>query len=301
MDASRLFTDTTDFTAIEYGDEILVGEDRFKVTGVERERRFGIEDPKYWVKRAMHAGTGERKIIKLSYFESFNAFLGDVKVRCFRDPEKEANILKLVKNHSAFMQGYDCKDSKGNNIRVLDIVRGENFMLYLDSIRLPHEVYFHQKLPEILSRLVKSFEAIRFLHSEGFRHGDIRNDHLIVDRQTGEYVWIDFDYDFESPENPFGLDVFGLGNILCYAVGKGFHDLFMIQNDHYTYGDLADRIVAEDMSILHKSRLFNLRKLYTYVPVMLNNILMYFSMGAPVYYELVDEIIADLNGYLQSL
>lgn len=301
MNPSRLFTDTTDFMAIEYGDQILVNGRRFTVTGVEKERRFGIEDPKHWVKRAVDAETGERKIIKLSYFETFEASLGEVKIRCFRDPQKEASILDLVKNHPSFMHGNSCADPKGNNIRVLDIVRGTNFLLYLNSLRLPHETYFHEVLPGILSKLVTAFEAIRFLHHEGFRHGDIRNDHLIVTQQSGELVWIDFDYDYESRENPFGLDIFGLGNILLYAVGKGFHNLFMIQNDSYTYGNLIERIAQDDMSILHKARFMNLRKLYPYIPVMLNNILMHFSMSTTIYYEFVDEILEDLRGYLRSL
>ncbi|MFH0730663.1 MAG: protein kinase [Pseudomonadota bacterium] len=301
MNPSRLFTDTTDFMAIEYGDQILVDGKRYTVTGVERERRFGIEDPKHWVKRVVDARSGERKIIKLSYFETFEAALGEVKIRCFRDPEKEAAILDLVKNHPSFMQGYSHTDPKGNNIRVLDIVRGSNFLLYLNSLRMPHELYFHKALPGILSKLVTAFEAIRFLHNAGFRHGDIRNDHLVVDQQSGEYVWIDFDYDYESGENPFGLDIFGLGNILLYAIGKGFHNLYMIQNDSYTYGDLIERITPEDMSILHKARFMNLRKIYPYIPGMLNNILMYFSMSTTIYYEIVDEMLDDLRGYLRSL
>jgi hypothetical protein len=301
MSSSRLFTDTTDFMAIEYGDQILVDGERYTVTGVERERRFGIEDPKHWVKRVVHSQTGERKIIKLSYFETFEAALGEVKIRCFRNPQKEADILNTVSHHPSFMHGYSFSDPKGNNIRVLDIVRGANFLLYLNSLRMSHELYFHKALPAILSKLVTAFEAIRFLHENGFRHGDIRNDHLIVEQQSGEYVWIDFDYDYESRENPFGLDLFGLGNILCYAIGKGFHNLYMIQNDIYTYGDLFERVTPEDMSILHKTRFMNLKKLYPYIPGMLNNILMHFSMNTTIYYELIDEMLEDLKGYLKSL
>jgi hypothetical protein len=46
----KQFTDTTDFFSIDSGDEILVGGKRFVVLGHERERRFGLEDPKFWVK-----------------------------------------------------------------------------------------------------------------------------------------------------------------------------------------------------------------------------------------------------------
>ena len=97
---------------------------------------------------------------------------------------------------------------------------GPNFFLYIDSFNISYGTYLSNVLPDILKRLVKAFEAIRFLHIHGFKHGDIRNDHIIVERHTGNYVWIDFDYAYEISENPFGLDIFGLGNILINAIGK---------------------------------------------------------------------------------
>ncbi|MDM8551455.1 protein kinase [Desulfobacterales bacterium HSG2] len=296
--AGKLFTDTTDFFAIDCGDEIQIGEKRYAVTGHERERRFGISDPKFWVKRAVDPDTGEKKLIKLTYFETFETTLGGVKIRCFRDPDKEGKILELVKDHPYFMQGESFLDVKNNNIRVLDIVRGSNFFVYMDSLQMDHKTYFRTMLPGILKKLTKAFEAIRFLHMNGFRHGDIRNDHIIIERATGNYVWIDFDYDYEAPENPFGLDVFGLGNILICAIGKGFHNLHTIKDDVAVYGNLIDSLVLEDFSILDKWRFINLRKFYPYLPQMLNDVLMHFSRGSEMYYESVDEIIEDLHGCL---
>lgn len=301
MPQARCFTDTSDFLSIRAGDEIKLNGMRYLVTGEERERRFGIEDPKFWVKRVTEIDTGIRKIAKLSFFETFDTRLGDIIIRCYRSPEKEDNILKHCRDHPDFMQGTGILDDRGNLVRVLDIVRGKNFMMHLHDLHMHHEDYFRKALPGILRQLSTAFAAIRFLHHSGFRHGDIRNDHIIVERKTGRYVWIDFDYDFEAPENPFGLDLFGIGNILIYAVGKGFHNLYMIQNDTYTYQDLIDRLGPEDFSILHPNRLVNLQKLYPCIPLMLNNILMHFSDGAPITYESVDELLEDLNGYLASL
>ena len=301
MGPPRLHEDTTDFIAIEFGDEILVGDTRYKVTGIERERRFGIEDPKYWVKRAVNSTTGERKIIKLSFFESFETMFSTVKIHCFRSPEKEAKILKLVEGNPYFMQGTSIYDSKGNNIRVLDIVYGTNFFLHIDRYRMPHEKYFYEILPQILAKLADAFDAILLLHREGFKHGDIRSDHLMVESQTGNYIWIDFDYDFDSRENPFSLDIFGLGNILAYAVGKGYHNHYMIMNDQYTYGNLQENLETGDFSIIHKNRFLNLKKLYPYIPRMLNDIILHFSAGAPIYYESVKEFVEDLRGYIVSL
>ena len=95
----RAFTDTTNFLAIDYGDQILVDGRRYRILGHERESRFGLDDPKYWVKRAEDQQTGEKKIIKLAFFESFETVLGGVTIRRFRNPAKEGQVLKLVKDH----------------------------------------------------------------------------------------------------------------------------------------------------------------------------------------------------------
>lgn len=295
MRKKRVFTDTSDFYSIDCGDEILIEGKSYTVTGYAREARFGIEDPKYWVKRAFETENREKKIIKLAFFETFETTLGGVKIRCFRDPDKEGKILELTREHPHFMSGKEYQDAKGNNIRVLDIVRGQNLFVYIESLNMSHEAYFHTMLSGILRKLVKAFEAILFLHYHGFRHGDIRNDHIVIEGSTGNYVWIDFDYDYDAPENPFGLDIFGLGNILLYTIGKGFHLLYTIDSDRATYGDLIDRLEPRDFSILDKWRFLNLRKLYPYVPKMMNDILMHFSRGTDVYYEIVPEVIEDLN------
>ncbi len=299
----RTFTDTSNFISIGPGDEILVGDRRFLVKGDEREYRFGLEDPKYWVKKAIDLETQERKIIKLAFKETFTTYLAGVQVRCFRDSAKESKILDLVAEHPSFMQGRTYQDSRGNPVRVLDVVQGTNFLNYLDKVIMPHEEYFWTVLPDILQRLIEAFNAIGFLHQNGFRHGDIRNDHVFVtsEGQRQRYVWIDFDYDFELPENPFGLDVFALGNLIVYAVGNGFHEYHTIKNDTTTYKDLAERITPRDFSLLHKARLVNLKKFYPYIPPMLNNILLHFSRGANVFYDTVQEIVEDLNGYLESI
>ncbi|MBN1849943.1 MAG: protein kinase [Deltaproteobacteria bacterium] len=294
----RQFTDTSNVFSIDYGDVILVNGKRFQVTGHERERRFGIEDPKFWVKKVLDLETGEKKIIKLSFFETFELLLGGVKINCFRNPKKEGDILNTVRGHPHFMQGWSCPDSQGNILRILDIVQGPNFLTYLGSLDMNHETYFQKTFPNILEHLFRAFDAIRFLHVKGFKHGDIRNDHIIVEQGTGNYVWIDFDYDFITNENPYGLDIIGLGNILLYAAGKGFHTKRDIDGEVTLYGDLRERINPGDFSIINRRRFVNLKKLYPYIPDSLNDMLIHFSMGTEVYYESVQEIIDDLNRYM---
>lgn len=294
-------SDTSDFYAIDKGDILFLDGQEYKVIGHAREQRFGIEDPKFWVKKVINLTTREIQYIKLAFFETFQTNLGGVNINCFRSPEKEGRILELVNGHSLFMQGESFVDQKGNNVRILDIVRGPNLLQYLGGFKaLSYDEYFRQILPGILRNLSKAFEAISFLHRNGFKHGDIRNDHLFVERTTGNYVWIDFDYDYETTENPFSLDIFGLGNILTYTIGKGFHTAYMIQTDKDTYGRAVDRLTEDDFSILDKRRLVNLKKIYPIIPSTMNNILMHFSKKTEIFYELVDEIVEDINRCVQA-
>lgn len=297
----NIITDTTDFFSIEYGDKILIGDKEYLIKGHERERRFGIEDPKFWVKLVDEVSTGEKKIIKLTYLETFEITFEGIKIKFFRNPDKEGEILQLVQDHPYFMHGEVHQDIKGNNVRVLDIVRGQTFFSYIGSLSISHKVYFEKFLPAVLKQLIKAFKAIRFLHLHGYKHGDIRNDHIIIEKNTGNYVWIDFDYDYELTENPFSLDIFGVGNVLLNAIGMGIHELHMIKYDKISYKDLYERIEPGDFSLIDRSRFVNLQKLFPYIPKMLNNVLMHFSKSAHVHYENIDEVIEDVNKCLYSV
>lgn len=180
-------------------------------------------------------------------------------------------------------------------IRILDIIPGPNFFVYIDTLNMDFETYYRTALPDILKKLLVAFEAIQFLHTHGFKHGDIRNDHIIVPRHGGNYVWIDFDYDHKIGENPFSLDVLELGNILINAIGKGFHTIQNILNTPIIYGDLKDRLEIGDFSLLHTRRFINLKKICPYLPNPLNDMLMRFSTKTDSYYESVEELIEDLN------
>jgi hypothetical protein len=294
----RIFTDTTNFFTIDYGDIIKVDGKEYLIKGHEREERFGLDEPKFWVKKAIDLATGERKIIKLAFFERFETSIGSVRIQCFRNPEKEGTVLDLVANHPHFMHGKAYSDIKGNSVRVIDIVPGKNLFRYINSLEMGHQQYFFEIFPGILKNLVKAFESLRLLHDNGLRHGDVRNDHIIIEEGTGNYVWIDFDYDYESMENPFSLDIMGLGNILLFTIGKGFHNLKEEEQGEMIYKELRDIAEPEDFSILHKWRFMNLKKLYPYIPNGLNDILAHFTSGADIFYESVDEVAADLKRFL---
>jgi len=292
-----VFTDTTEFMSISYGDVIQVGGRHFLVLGDERERRFGMEDPKFWVKRCTELETGQYRILKLEFQETFDQHIGPLTITCHRSAAKEARILKLVAGDGRFMQGVTFKDERGNLVRVLERVQGRRLDLSVEDIRADHRTYFHELYPDILERFIRACKAILFLHQNGESHGDIRRDHLYVDHASGEYCWIDFDYGYDTTENPFGLDLFGLGNILAFITGKGVHTIQDRAN-----ADMDGPLITEsDCSLFFRHRIVNLRKLFPYVPEELNRVLMHYSANSDVYYETVPELLAELEPCLDIL
>lgn len=284
--------DTTDFFRIGYGDVLVLADTPYLIRQNAKEGRFGLDDEeKFWVKRGVDLNTGQRKIIKLVFYERFTAHVGGIAFQCFRSPKKEARILSLVRGHSHFMQGFSAEDSAGNPLRVLDVIVGPTLPKMVDKIEGGHEAYFHDKFPGILDNFIKSVEAIRFLHDHGEKHGDIRRDHIFVDRDTGAYRWIDFDFNYAHRENIYGYDLFGLGNILIYLAGKG--DLLLQDLLHENH-PAFDSLVEEDRNIVFHNRLANLKKIYPYLPEALNRILLHFSKGANWFYEHTKQLLEDL-------
>jgi len=57
--ASRVFTDTTDFTSIDYGDILQVEDRYFLITSYTKEGRFGVDEQvKQWVPKVEDLATG---------------------------------------------------------------------------------------------------------------------------------------------------------------------------------------------------------------------------------------------------
>ncbi|MFO7912326.1 MAG: serine/threonine protein kinase, partial [Desulfotignum sp.] len=102
----KVYTDTSDFMRITGGDVIVLDRQHYLVFRDEVERSYGIEDPKYWVKRCRHLESGERRLLKLVFHEKFTLQMGELKILCYRSPRKEARILDLVRGDSRFMQGF---------------------------------------------------------------------------------------------------------------------------------------------------------------------------------------------------
>lgn len=293
-----VFEDTSSYMAILGGSILrLAGNDYF-VLGDTHEGRFGIDDqPKTWVKYAVDLTTGAQKIIKLVFFEEFETQLGLVRVKCRRSPEKESAILEMVRGDPRFMQGHTVLDPAGNRVRVIDFIRGKSLYHRLEALEQDHEAYYHETLPGLLPEVIACVEGLVRLHERGQHHGDVRNDHLLYDVEAGYYRWIDFDYHVNYAD----YDLWGVGNIIAFVVGKGIHTFRGVRADPDRYPHLRGPLSEEDACLLAGYRVANLRKLFPYIDPDLNDVLLRFSEGAELFYESLTDQVADLRRVLRVM
>ncbi len=291
--------DTADFFRVDYDDVVVLDGVPYFVRNNEREGRFGLDDEqKFWVKRALNLLTGEVKILKWVFKERFQAKIGRLVFECVRSPKKEARILELVHGRPDFMQGKTVLDSSGNELRVLDYIRGRTLGQLTTEMGKDHEDFFYHFYPALLNEFIRIVEAIRFLHENNEKHGDIRRDHIIKDAATGNYRWIDFDFNYRHAESRFGFDLFGLGNVLLFITGRGDITTHRLLHDN---PGLLDRLTVDDVNIVFHNRVNNLKKIYPYIPEKLNRVLMHFSLSAPVYYEETKGLLEDLGEAREEL
>jgi len=289
----KIVTDTSDFFRLDYNDVLDLGDKLYWVKRYEKEGRFGLDDePKYWVRRAIDLADGSTKILKLVFHEEFETKVGDVSIKCFRSPKKEARILDLANSHPNFMHGTWTLDSAGNNIRILDFIYGPRYDDIIVKYGTDHEDYFYNHFSGVLTDYIEMVEAIKFLHDNGEKHGDIRRDHIIYDRERKVNRWIDFDYNYMHGESMWGFDLQGLGNIIIFLTGRG--DV-LVPDLYHQQREIFDTLWGEDLNISYKNRVANLKKIYPYIPDSLNRILLHFSRGAQIYYEHVDQLLTDLG------
>jgi serine/threonine protein kinase len=222
------------------------------------------------------------------------AHIGGITFECFRSPRKEARILNLVADHKNFMHGYSIEDSKGNLVRILDFIKGKPLSHHVTYMEMDHQTYFYDRFPGILKNFMECIDAIRFLHTHGEKHGDIRRDHILIDRDSKSYRWIDYDFNYRHRENIYGYDLFGLGNILVFLAGMG--DVLLPDLRKQSHPAL-DVIEEKDLNIVFNHRVANLKKIYPYIPESLNRVLMHFSKGANWFYEDTTQLLDDLEEF----
>jgi hypothetical protein len=288
----KLVRDTTEFFAIDYNDVMVLDHIPYLMRNYEREGRFGLEDePKYWVRRAIDLTTGETKVVKLVFDEVLEAKVGGVVFHCVRSAHKEAAVLDLTRGLASFMQGFSASDAAGNTVRVLDYISGGRLDTHVSRVNRDHEAYYHAALPGLLAVYAELVAAIGRLHGQGYKHGDIRRDHILFDPSGATWRWIDFDFDYAAEANPFGYDLFGLGNILIFLVGGA--DV-TTQSLARADAPALGRLTADDLNIVFSYRVANLQKVYPYIDDSLAFVLRHFSAGADIFYEDTGQLLADL-------
>ena len=289
----KVVTDTSDFFKVDY-DDVVIFEDRpYFVRNYEREGRFGIDDePKFWVRRAIDLADGSTKILKMVFHEEFKARVGGITFECVRSPLKEAAILDMVRGHPNFMQGFSVKDSAENIIRIINYIRGTTLADHVLPLGKDHEDYFYNYFPSVLEEFIDLARAIKFLHERGQKHGDIRRDHIIKEKETGVCRWIDFDFNYLHKENMFGYDLFGLGNILIYLAGRGDVTMQRLKEEG---APVFHSLTANDVNIIFNNRLANLKKVYPYIPEAMNIVMLHFSSGANIFYDHIDQLLSDMQ------
>lgn len=294
----QVVTDTTQFTRI-YQHQVIRADGRdFFVRGDVYEPRFGMQDqPKYWVKRAYDLADGRMVIIKLEFLEEFIKTLGNATVPCYRDPHKESAVLAAVRGDTRFAQGETLLDEKGNDIRVIEYIPGATLYGRIYDTVTEHEDYYYHEMPAILRKVAGCCDAIQTLHDSGLYHGDIRNDHILIDERSGEYRWIDFDLCQDFPR----FDLWRLGNVLQFVVGKGLNPVGQIKRFGFFPREVREGLGWEDCGVYYSYRLMNLKKIYPYISDGLNDILMRFSAGREDHYDNLAEMVEDLYEVILQL
>ncbi len=295
----RILEDTTDFYDVEYGDVLLFKDIGYLVKGTESEKKFGLEgEPKPWVKSCVDLVSGAKKVIKLTFLEEFACSIEGRSYTCLRNPEKESRILEKVKGNPHFMQGFAVRDSKGNNVRILDKIPGTSLDVHIRSIHWSHERYYREKLPGFLRQLAHAYGSMAELHDMGEIHGDITPDHLYVNKESGIFVWIDFDYDYQEKDALILHDILEMGTLLSFVVGKDYLSISEIRKNH---AQALDMLSPADMQSVFPNQLANLRVVHKHIDPKLNQIMMRFSKGAKDRYQSAHDLSDDISEAVETI
>ncbi len=293
----EVLQDTTEVMDIHRGHVLLLERRLYAVLGHAYESRFGIADqPKYWVLRCLDLDSGVPIIVKTVFHEEFIVRIGPLRIRCYRSPAKESRVLDLVRGDERFMQGRTIRDGAGNEIRLLDFIPGPTLFRHVREREEPHQEYVAGEMRRLLAMVLRSARAIADLHALGQCHGDIRNDHLILERGGDRLRWIDFDLKQDFSD----FDVWSIGNVLAYVVGQGIQSFHQVLRSPRFPAAVKQELCAADASAFYEYRIINLRKLFPWVPARLNEVLMRFSAGTDVYYQRMDELADDLEAALAA-
>ena len=84
-------------------------------------------------------------------------------------------------------------------------------------------------------------------------------------------------------------------------MGLGEHTFHALNKGRLSLPKGGKSLTEYDASAFFVHRIMNLRKLFPWIPSVLNDILMHFSFGTSHFYESVEEILEDLRPVAASL
>ena len=132
---------------------------------------------------------------------------------------------------------------------------------------------------------------MEFVSEHNMHHGDIRNDHIFIEAETGVCKWIDFDYSVTHAD----YDFWSLGNLIIFTAAGGLLLHKDISQNPDRYPRLTSPISAGDCSLYHKYRVANVRKVYPYISKKINHICMRHAIDHIAIYEDYPSLIHDLE------
>ena len=294
----RVWENTASFFNIASGDVLRLGGNDYYVFGDAKEGRFGMDDePKPWVKYVYDLTAGDKKVVKLVFDETFSTRVGFFLIKAKRSARKEAEMLDAVRGHPNFMQGFSVRDTGNNLVRILDFISGRSIFNHVLECRLDHATYYTTLFPTLLDNLIICIDGMRFVAEKGLHHGDIRNDHILIESGTGIYKWIDFDYTVTHLD----FDLWSLGNLIIFAAAGGLLLHRDVIEHPEKYPLRRSDITAGDCSLYHKYRIANVRKVYPYISKRLGAICLRYAIGSVRLYEGYDAMLDDLRNVKAEL
>jgi len=151
--------------------------------------------------------------------------------------------------------------------------------------------------PAFFIKIRESLKAIGFLHENHYFHGGIRSDHVLIEKGTGNFIWIDFDLN----QDMLDFDIWCIGNLIYFVAGMGYHTFWDVSHYKDIYRNADASLSSDDASAFLAHRIINLKKLFPYIPEKLNDILMSFSISTNVFYDNVEQILEDMDEILVKL
>ena len=162
------------------------------------------------------------------------------------------------------------------------------------ALDLDHETYFHEVLPGVLTNLLEAFRA---LNSSSTRRGSSTGmcGPTICSWSRPPAGMSGSTSDYEVSHSDY--DLWSLGNVLCFIVGKGNHhpNEVVCKPGNYPNPLCGQELTNDDLLLSGQNRVANLAKLFPYIPLDLNRILMRFSAGTEAFYGSVEELVDDLE------